>query len=76
MCCSALQSGTVSRVTKETSYGRSLLQGRVSRGGVGDGLTEVLPILWLYRGNVVSMNSHHIPEDAWSSRGAWVGSLP
>lgn len=34
------------------SNGRSLLQVRVSGGGGGDGLAEVLAILWLYRGDV------------------------
>lgn len=45
---------------------RPLLQARVSSVGEGDGLAEVLAILWLYRGNMGGTDSHHIPDDAWS----------
>lgn len=31
-----------------------------------NGMAEVLVILWLYRGNMVSTNSHHILDDAWN----------
>lgn len=58
------------------SNGRSLLPAGVSSGGVGDGLTEVLTVLWLFRDKVVNISSRHFPDDAWTGRGACVGNPP
>lgn len=48
--------------------GRSLLPVRVSSGGEGDRLAEVLESLWLYKGNVGSTDSHHLPEESGAGR--------